>query len=188
MKYYSLIFAILLVAAQHAIGQDTPPIQKKIYKISIADSGRRHLDGYLLNITDTTLQLSHWPVRFGNNPLKGNYNEVGYRHISEITIKRNHGAGRGAWKGAVIGLLVGVAAGFIEGDDPAEYWFRYTAADKAITYGGMAAVAGSGIGALIGALAKKKFIIGGRKENFDGMKMNVLNKAYGTKTFTPNSH
>ena len=55
-----------------------------------------------------------------------------------------------------------------------------TAGEKALTYGGMGAAVGTGVGALIGALAKKRFVIGGRKEKFDEMKANVLNKVYGS--------
>ena len=180
MKYYSLIFSILLLAAQLAVAQDTPFPRELTYKISISDSEMRQIKGYLLDMTDTTLRLSHWPVRFGNDPaMKEGYKEIKYRQISAITLQRSHGAGRGAWKGAIVGLLIGAVAGFIEGDDPEEYWFRFTAADKALIYGGLGAAAGTGIGALIGGLVKKKFIIGGRKENFDAMKINVLNKVYG---------
>ena len=50
---------------------------------------------------------------------------------------------------------------------------------ESLAYGGMGAAAGTGIGALIGALAKKRFLIGGRKEKFDEMKADVLTKVYG---------
>ena len=188
MKPYSLIFPILLMAAQLATAQDNPITRKLIFKISVSDSGLNMRKGYLSNITDTTIKLSHWPVRFGVNPtIQEPLKEVGYSQIKEMTLKRNHGAGRGAWKGAVIGFLTGVAAGFIEGDDPEESWFALSAFDKAIIYGGLGATAGTGIGALVGAFAKKKFIIGGRKENFDAMKANVLNKAYGNTNSHVNS-
>jgi hypothetical protein len=188
MKHYSLILPIFLLAAQLAIAQDNPFPRQLTYKILISDPEMRQIKGYLLDLTDTTLKLSHWPVRFGNDPaLKEGYKEIMYRKISVITLQRSHGAGRGAWKGAIVGLLIGVAAGFIEGDDPEEYWFRFTAADKALIYGGLGAAAGTGIGALIGGLVKKRFIIGGRKENFDAMKMNVLNKVYGVTASTLNS-
>jgi hypothetical protein len=181
MKYYSLTLPILLLVAQLAVGQTNPPVSKLIYKISILDSSVNKTKGYLFNITDTTVKISHWPVRFADeSALKEKFNEIRYSQITEVELKRNHGAGRGAWKGAVIGVLVGVAAGFIEGDDPGDYWVTFTAAEKALIYGGLGGAAGTGLGALIGGLAKKKFIIGGNKEKFDGMKASVLNKAYGT--------
>lgn len=181
MKYNSLVFPILLLAAQFSIAQDKPLIRKLTYIISITDSELQTVKGYLLNMTDSSVKVGHWPVMFGNAAVgKENHKEVNYRQISEITLKRNHGAGRGAWKGAVIGALIGAAAGFIEGGDPGEYWLAMTAGEKALIYGGMGAAAGTGIGALIGALVRKKFIIGGNKEKFDEMKTSVLNKAYGT--------
>ena len=147
MKYYSLIFPILLLAARFAIAQDRPPLRKLTYKISVTDSNFQSVKGYLFNITDSTLKIGYWPVTFGNAAAsQENYKDVNYHQISEIKLKRNHGAGRGAWKGAVIGVLIGVAAGYIEGDDPEEYWFGMTATEKAITYAGIGGAAGTGIG------------------------------------------
>ncbi|MBC7826274.1 MAG: hypothetical protein H7122_00905 [Chitinophagaceae bacterium] len=179
MKYYSLVLSILLLAAQHAIGQVRLPIRKLTYKILMADSVR-YTKGYLYDINDTAVKISHWPVRFRNDPaMNDNLKEVTYRQISEITLKRSRGAGRGAWKGAITGLLVGVSVALIGGDHPEKYWFHFGIQEKVATYGVLGAAAGTGIGALIGGLAKKKFIIGGNKEKFDEMKANVLDKVYG---------
>jgi hypothetical protein len=179
MKFFFLFYSILLLATQFSFSQS--PVSRKItYKISVTDSSLRPAKGYLFNITDSSLKVGFWPVVFGDPKAdKEKYKEINFQHISEISLKRNHGAGRGAWKGAVIGLVTGVIAGFVEGDDPPEDWFGMTASEKALTYSGMGAGLGAGIGALIGALAKKRFIIGGRKEKFDEMKANVLTKVYG---------
>ena len=192
MKYYSLTLLILMLVAQLAVGQTNPPVSKLIYKISLTDSSVRQTKGYLLNLTDTTVRISNHPVRFASDAaIAGSLKEVSYPQITEIQLKRKHGALRGMWKGAIIGVLIGVAAGFIEGDDPVqEYdpWDPYyylgvsmTATDKAVAYGVLGGALGTGIGALIGGLAKKKFVIGGKKEKFDEMKANVLTKAYGRK-------
>ena len=179
MKALSLFYALLLLAAKFSFAQ-TPVLRKIIYKISLTDSSLQPAKGYLFNITDSSLKVGLWPVVFGDpQGDKEKYREINFRHISEMSLKRNHGAGRGAWKGAVIGVLTGVIVGFVEGDDPPEDWFGMTASEKALTYSGMGAALGTGIGALIGALAKKRFIIGGRKEKFDEMKANVLTKVYG---------
>ena len=184
MKNYSLILAILLLAAQFVIAQDRPPLRNRTYIISVTDSDFQSVKGYLFNITDTTLKIGYWPVTFANPAAsKDNYKEINYKQISELELKRNHGAGRGAWKGAVIGVLIGVAAGYIEGDDPEEdlfgMKFTMTATEKAIQYGAICGAAGTGIGAIVGASVRKKFIIGGNKERFDEMKANVLTKVYG---------
>lgn len=181
MKLYSLVFPILLLATQFSIAQERPQVRKIAFKISVSDSISK-LKGHLYNISDTSVNVSSWPIRFRDvSATPKDSKELGYAQISEITLKRTHGAGRGALLGALAGAFIGAVAGFAQGDDPADYWFRMTAADKAIILGGTGAMAGAGIGALIGALAKKKFIIGGKKERFDEMQMNILNKAYGLK-------
>lgn len=180
MKFFS--FCVLLIAACQALGQQ-PTMRSITYKISVGNNSSERVEGYLFNLTDTSLKVGFWPVSFRN--LRGsreNVEEINYRQISEIRLKRHHGAARGAWKGAVIGLLTGALAGFIEGDDPPEYWFGATAAEKALAYGALGAGAGTGIGAIIGALAKKRFIIGGNRNSFDEMKANVLTKVYGKGT------
>jgi hypothetical protein len=180
MKIFILFLTTFLLQTSYSIGQQNPPLRKLTYKISITDSGMRELEGYLFNATDTSLKVSHWPVKFGfDAALKDNFKEVPYHQISEIKLKRSHSAGRGALIGTVTGLVIGAAAGLIEGDDPPEYWFRVTAGEKALIYGALGAGGGAVIGTIIGAIAKKKFIIGGNKEKFDAMKQNVMNKAYG---------
>jgi hypothetical protein len=181
MNLPSFLCCILLLAAEFAVGQNDSSLRKRIFKISIADSGVEQAKGYLSDITDSSLKVAQWPIAFRKNAGTGEiYKEVNYKQLSQVTLKRNHGAGRGAWKGALAGALIGIAAGFIEGDDPEESWFYVSAGDKALIYGGLGAGVGTGIGALIGALVKKRFVIGGNRERFDEMKSNVLMKAYGT--------
>ena len=137
--------------------------------------------GYLLRINDSSIALSEWPVRLGIDLEKNLIGkQISYRDISEIRLKRSHGAGRGAWKGAIIGLVLGAIAGFVQGDDPPENWFAYSATDKAILLGGFGAAAGTGVGALIGGLARQTFQINGKKQRFDDMRLNILSMAYGT--------
>lgn len=179
MRFLSLFYCILLLGAEFSLAQ-TPIARKITYKISVQDSSPTPVNGYLFNLTDSSLKVGFWPVAFAN-PVAGqeNFREIDYKNISEVSLKRNHGAGRGAWKGAVVGVLSGVIVGLVEGGDSEEYWFRMTAGEKALIYGGMGAAAGSGIGALIGAITKKRFVIGGNRERFDEFKANVLTKVYG---------
>lgn len=180
MKHSSLIIAILLIAAIQALSQNGPPGRKIIYKISISDSSSESFKGYLYDLTDSTLKLSLWPVRLRAPESKDIFKEVDYSHIQKVKLRRNHGAGRGAWKGALIGAVIGVIAGFVEGDDDPESWISFTASEKALMYGSSFGAVGTGIGAIIGGSVKKTYTIGGRKENFDAMKEDVLTKTYGT--------
>lgn len=190
MKYCSLVFAILLPAAQFVIGQDSPT-RKRIYDILIIDSGMLQTRGYLHGITDSTLVVSNFPVRFGaNSTIKGSYHEINYMQLSEITVKRRYGAGRGAWKGAIAGIVIGAVKGFMEGGDGGsggEPGLNMTAPNKAIFYGALGGCAGAGFGSLIGGLVRKKFIIRRNKESFELMRVDVLNMVYGTTITTVNS-
>ena len=53
-----------------------------------------------------------------------------------------------------------------------------TAAQKAVTLGIVGAGTGGLIGALVGSLIKKKFIIGRNKQKFHAMRQNILEKLY----------
>jgi hypothetical protein len=183
MKIYMLLFTIFLLKPPFSIGQQNPPLRKLTYKISITDPGMRQIKGYLFNTTDTSVKISRLPGTFAfDASTKENFKEVPYHQISEIKIKNRHGAARGALIGTLTGLLIGIVAGSIEGDDPEENWFRLSATDKALRYGGIGAAGGIGIGAIIGNLLRKKFIIGGNREKFHSMKQNVMNKAYGSQS------
>ena len=187
MKRYSLIFPLLLLAAKFSVAQEPLKVRKLTFKISVSDSGGT-VKGFLYNISDTSVNISKWPIRFRDvAAVPKDAKELGYAQISQIRLKRGHGAGRGALLGAFAGACLGALSGFVQGDDPQEYWIRFTAEDKALFFGGMGAVAGAGIGAFIGAVAKKTFVIGGKKNRFDDMHMNILNRAYGLKPTLQNS-
>ncbi len=102
-------------------------------------------------------------------------------------------------------MLIGVIAGFASGNDPVyqnpQYnssqdpygigyalgsfavginnAFAMTAGQKALVGGLGLGVSGALVGAVIGAIAHKKFIINGKKEKFDMMSESVLDKTYG---------
>ena len=76
--------------------------------------------------------------------------------------------------GSLIGVGSGVAAGLIEGDDPENYFFSFSAGDKALAYGILLGVTGALLGLLLGAVVRKKFTISGSKEKFDQMRYNLL--------------
>ena len=65
----------------------------------------------------------------------------------------------------------------MSGDDPPDQWFAYTAGEKAFFYGALGTVVGTTIGILVGVLAKKTFIIKGKKEAFNKMQVSLYNWA-----------
>jgi hypothetical protein len=107
-----------------------------------------------------------------------------YPNIEYVTMKRKGSLGRGMLFGGLIGIGGGILAGFIEGDDPpCEGWFcwDYTAGEKATIYGVGFGLIGIVAGAVIGTVARKKFIIGGSRQKFQEMKPTVLQKVYGNR-------
>ena len=93
-----------------------------------------------------------------------------------------------------VGVLTGVIAGFASGDDPIQQApaddpfglgalaagignsFRMTAGEKAAAGGIVLGTSGAIIGTIIGAVAKKKFTIGGRKEKFRDLQAEIMMK------------
>jgi hypothetical protein len=193
MKLPLIYFLFLACTSQFLVAQEDSTRLKKIsFRISVTDFDNQKTKGWLSKINDSSVQISSLPKHFGDTRItNATLKEIGYSQVSAIKLKRNNGAGRGAIIGAVCGFIIGAAAGFIAGDDPhvpasQDYFgigeaFRMTATEKAIILGISGAAVMSGAGALIGTFAKKTFIIGGKKEKFDEMRINVLDKAYRNK-------
>jgi len=190
MKRYFFLFMFLACSGPSLIAQDSARLKKISFRILVTDFDGKETKGWLSGINDSAIAVSKQPKHFLNTPEAVNNNllEINYNLIAAIKLKRKTAAGRGTAIGAVCGLIAGVAAGFIAGDDPhtpasqdvfgIREAFRMTAAEKAGLLGFSGGVIGAGVGALIGALSKKTFIIGGKKQQFDEMRLNVLDRAY----------
>jgi hypothetical protein len=192
MKYYSILILCIVCTTQSLVAQDSALLKKISFRISVTNFDNTTAKGWLAIIEDSTVQVCNHPVHFGGaNLAAASLKNIDYSQVSQIKLKRNNGAGRGAIIGAVCGFIVGAVAGFIQGDDPhvpasQDFFgfgeaFRMTAAEKAGILGISGAAVMGGAGAIIGTFAKKTFIIGGKKEKFDEMRANVLDKAYRNK-------
>ena len=191
MKSQLFLLLLLSAAVQHVDAQDSTETLKRIaFRITVTGPGNEATKGWLANINDSAVIISNRAINFGNMRRTNlQVQPVDYNRITTLRLKRKNGAGRGALYGAISGLLIGVASGFIAGDDPhvpasQDFFgfgeaFRMTAADKALVGGIAGAAIGSGLGAILGAILRKTFIIEGKKEKFDEMRVNVLDKAYG---------
>lgn len=99
--------------------------------------------------------------------------------IHSIRLRKKNSGLKGALIGFGIGAVTGVVIGFASGDDPIatagpnDFWgigaaiqnaFAMTAEEKALAGGIGLGVSGALTGAVIGALIKKKFIIGGSRK------------------------
>ncbi len=120
---------------------------------------------------------------------KGFYS-IDASQINTIALKKKNGGLKGALIGLGIGAALGAIAGFVSGDDPviqstgnpyADPFislgnaFAFTAGEKALALGAVGGLTGALIGGIIGAVAKKTFIIGGNKDVYHNTRA-ILNR------------
>jgi hypothetical protein len=191
MKSYLFFFLCIAFISHPVNAQDSAVLKKISFRITILDPENKETKGWLSQINDSSVEISNRSQHFARPSINHSYSTIDYSRVSAIKLKRNNGAGRGAIIGALTGLVIGVAAGLISGDDervPANQdlfglanAFKMTAGEKALVGGIAGGAVGAGLGALMGTLIKKTFIIDGKKEKFDEMRLNVLDKAYRKK-------
>ena len=176
-----LFLFLLIISNLFCYGQVDSAVVKRIFKASITQIKGRNASGYLAAVGDSTIFLAD------NAPLHGMYGKEGTNlikfhcsGIESVVIRRKGATGRGFLYGAVIGLGSGAIPGLLSGNDPPGF-ISFTAGQKAIIGGFAGAIAGTIIGGIIGSVAKKRFQIGGRRERFDKMRVNISGKMYGLK-------
>lgn len=113
-------------------------------------------------------------------------------HFSQIdtlvTMKNNPGA-----KGAIAGSLIGFAAGVIiraatyDPDPITQFAVGITGGEAPYYFGAglLGAATGAAVGAGIGQIAKKKWVIGGQEANFQKALLDLDKRAYWNRTNRP---
>jgi len=110
--------------------------------------------------------------------------------INTISTQKKNSGLKGALIGLGVGALTGVISGLASGDDPiAPYTgtfadvfialgnsFAMTAEEKAVADGIALGLTGAITGFVIGKLAKKKFIIGGKKEVYRDLQGDLMKR------------
>jgi hypothetical protein len=185
MKKVSFFMAHALMAALTLQAQDQIPVQPTEYKAfnaSIQTLDDRAIYGSLYAVSDSQLVLK------GSS---GQLFSIASENLKTLSIKRKNSVLRGALIGFGIGVLSGAVIGFASGDDPIvqpgpdDFWgigaavsnsFAMTAGEKAIAGGIVMGVSGAIIGTVVGALVKKRFIIGGRKEKYRDLQADLMHR------------
>ncbi len=164
--------------------------RQKVFIASVTTMDSKSLTGSLAAVNDTQLILKS----------KNQQMVVPAENLKSFTMKRKHSALRGALIGFGVGAAAGIIIGLASGNDPVMAYpdpyddplllgsmgvamnnaFAMTAGQKAVAGGIGLGVTGAIVGTIIGAVAKKKFIIGGKKEKFHdlqgGLMMKLVNK------------
>jgi hypothetical protein len=131
-----------------------------------------------------------------NPDIKDNTINIGVDQIQSISLRKKNSVLKGALIGLGVGALTGVIAGLASGDDPVQPYysngqdpyglgnffvaldnsFAMTGGEKAT--GGAIFLGGTGaiIGAIVGAIAKKKFVIGGKKEVYRDLQGDLMKR------------
>ena len=183
MKNLSLLIACLLIL-----------IVSKAQSDSLSGKKQKNLVASINSIDKKIIKGNVFAVNHSQVVLK-TYNGSQYvsaENIRTFTLKRRNSVLRGALIGLGIGAVTGVIIGFASGNDPIMSYdnpndpfgigaslnnmFAMTAGQKAVAGGLFLGTTGAVVGAIIGAVAKKKFIIGGRKQKFHDLQGEIMMK------------
>jgi hypothetical protein len=197
MRKIILLQVAVLLASQLLSAKDTLPPELKVYKtvVHTPDAGKP-IVGFLASVSDTAAYVMRHSIPLkASEPVGGKVKKIDYPAIRRIRVWRKGSNGRAMLLGGVVGIVAGAISGFVKGDDPpctrpapdlndifgfSQFSYglcnatRRTGAEKA---GGNAIVGGLGgalAGLIIGSVAHKTFIIGGRTEKLREMKAKLL--------------
>jgi len=194
MRQLSFLTACLLTFFfLHAQQDSTKPEKKpKIFIASIRTVDSRIIKGSIYTVNDSQLVLSKSAKNFYRPLPVTDQQPVPSENIKSFSVKRKNSVLKGALIGFGAGLVTGIIVGLASGDDPVYTGPVYdpftgilvalsnslamTAGEKAVGAGLGLGVTGAVVGTVIGALAKKKFIINGKKEKFRDLQAELMTK------------
>ena len=181
-KLSFLIVCLATIFVSQAQQDSTVSFTKlKKYNVRVRTMDDKTISGRFTAINDSQVLL----MRSAN----GSY-VIPAENIKSFTMKRKNSGLRGALIGLGVGAVTGVIIGLASGDDPlmepSPYDFGITAAinnafamtagEKAVMNGIGLGATGAIVGAIIGAVAHKKFIIGGKKHKYVDMQSRLMMK------------
>jgi len=180
-----------------SLAQDEPqPASQELRKVKkpsmafVKTPGNRKIKGWLYNCNDSQVVLVRSLKNLSLPQSETSMIRIPVEQISHVSLRKKNSVLNGALIGLGAGVLTGVVIGFASGDDekmPVDNVdplsaivgtiynaFTMTAGEKAM-YGGIGmGVAGAITGIIIGTVAKKKFIIGGKKQNYRDLQSQLM--------------
>ena len=185
-KIFLVATCLMIIVASKAQTDSTSGKKQKTFFTSIATMDSKTIKGTLSSVNDSQLILKTYK----------NQLTIPAENLKSFTVKRKNSALKGALIGFGIGAATGIIIGFASGNDPVMAYpssdndpfglaslgvalnnaFAMTAGEKALAGGIALGGTGAIIGTIIGAVAKKKFIIGGKKEKFHDLQGELMMK------------
>jgi len=195
MKQFIIVCALLSVVTQTLSAQDSV-LLKRYFIVNLTLLNGEIKKGYLSVLSDSSVGVSHSPVTIRvENSSPFPYQKINYSDIQEMNVHRHSSVGRGIFYGSMIGMVTGILTGLALGSDPDQTYlwpdffgtgsFTFTmkgitAGEKAVAGAFLGGLGGAVIGGVVGALAHKTFIIGGKKKQFTEMRGSLISRVYST--------
>lgn len=197
-----ILFALYAFFAQEVDAQNfnkiTPTSKQRRYIAIVDHSDNLRTKGWFFAFSEDSVYLVSPNIRLMEgtkykNPLL--YEEavaVSVTNINSISFKRKNAGLRGALIGLGAGALVGIIMGLADGDDPVQPYtggfgdlfigignaLAMTAGEKAAIGAMGGGLLGAGAGAIIGAVIKKKFVIGRDKAVYNDLHNELMQRVY----------
>ena len=186
-----------LFCHSYAQTDSLPAKSRKInFRATMLTMDKKIFRGSLSAVTDSLATMYTMTRPQGSKTLVATHEIVAVENIKSISFKRKNSGLKGALIGLGVGALTGVIIGFASGDDPLEPYpdpaddpfgintiaisisnsFAMTAREKAVAGGIAMGTGGAIVGAIIGAIAHKKFTIGGKKEKFHDLQSDLMRR------------
>jgi hypothetical protein len=156
----------------------------------------KKIKGWFYRINDDSIYLLPTGKKMSRSAfLNADINKNNYAYpvskVNSISLQKKNSALKGTLIGLGAGVVTGVVIGFASGDDPIEPYtgnpfedffialnnsLAMTAGEKALTGGLTFGLTGALTGFIIGKIAKKKFIIGGKKETYRDLQGDLMKR------------
>lgn len=135
------------------------------YQIWLRNQNHSIADGYLHQLSDSTLTLST-----SRNSVNPDLRVFPVEQVEVIKYRKRGSIARGILSGALVGLFAGFGYGLMQGDDPpckSDQWVcvRFSATQKGMFYSAITVPAGALVGGIIGSF-KTEINIGGSRSEY----------------------
>jgi hypothetical protein len=178
-----LLLVLFLIVFSDSEGQLDSLLAKQMefFNVYVRTMDNERIKTSVTGINDSGLVITN---------ANGYSSHIPAENIQSLSLKRKKGVVLGALVGFAFGAATGITAGISDGDQPAydgsttdpvstivagvSTYLAMTPKERSFAVG--LALSGALIGAITGALVKKKFSIGGREKSFRNLESEMMKK------------